>query len=67
MERRHDREQRDLNDYYAPSEPLSNAEALAHRRDMTAAFHSLPHKAGRAYEALHASLTGAPNLESPRV
>lgn len=54
-------EQRDLHDYYAPTIPLTEKEALAHRTAMTRAFPSLPQKAGRAYQAVQAAIDGAPN------
>ena len=54
-------EQRDLHDYYAPTIPLTEKEALTHRSEMTKAFPSLPQKAGRAYQAIHAAIDGTPN------
>lgn len=54
--------QHDLHDFYAPSELLTDAEALAHRAAMTNAFPSLPQKAGRAFGALSAHLEGRPSL-----
>lgn len=53
--------QRDLHDYFAPTVPMSDRDALTHRKMMTKAFPSLPQKAGRAVEALRASLEGRPN------
>ncbi|GAB3155969.1 hypothetical protein GCM10027058_29270 [Microbacterium neimengense] len=53
--------QRDLHDFYAPAVAMSDDEALEYRKAMTAAFHSLPHSAGRAVVALRASLNGLPN------
>lgn len=47
--------QHDLHDYYAPTEPLSDADALKHRAAMTKAFPSLPQKAGRAFQMLIAA------------
>ena len=44
--------QHDLHDFYAPTEPLSDADALEHRVAMAKAFPSLPQKAGRALQAL---------------
>lgn len=44
--------QHDLHDFYAPTEPLSDADALKHRTAMTKAFPSLPQKAGRAQALL---------------
>ncbi|GAB2513273.1 hypothetical protein [Paramicrobacterium agarici] len=44
--------QHDLHDFYAPTEPFSDAEALKHRAVMTKGFPSLPQKAGRALQAL---------------
>lgn len=54
--------QLDLHDYYAPSIPITDDQALRHRAAMTKAFPSLPQKAGRAYEALRAAVDGKPNL-----
>lgn len=42
-------EQWALHDYYAPSKPLSDPEALEHRRAMTKAQSYLPSRAGKAY------------------
>lgn len=53
--------QRDLHDFFAPSEGLTDNEALAHRKGMTKASPSLPQKAGRAYEAVLAHQEGRPN------
>ena len=53
--------QRDLHDYFAPSVPMTDHEALDHRKQMTKAFPALPQKAGRDFEALRASLEGRPN------
>lgn len=44
--------QHDLHDFYVPTEPFSDAEALMHHAVMTKAFPSLPQKAGRALQAL---------------
>lgn len=44
--------QHDLHDFYAPTEPLSDAEALKHRTAMTEAYPALPQKAGRAFQTL---------------
>lgn len=44
--------QHDLHDFYAPTEPFSDTEALKHRAAMAKAFPSLPQKAGRALQAL---------------
>lgn len=44
--------QHDLHDFYAPTELLSDADALKHRAAMTKAFPSLPQKAGRALQTL---------------
>ena len=41
---------------------LTDREAVAHRSAMTKTFPSLPHSAGRAFEALRASLEDRPNL-----
>lgn len=54
-------EQRDLHDYYAPSVPFTEKEALTHRSEMTRAFPSLPQKAGRAYQAIQTAIDGTPN------
>ena len=54
-------QQLDLHDYYAPSVPLADQQALTHRSEMTKAFPSLPQKAGRAYQALRAAVDGTPN------
>ena len=53
--------QRDLHDYFAPAVSMSDRDALAHRKQMTEAFPSLPQKAGRAFEGLRASFEGRPN------
>lgn len=53
--------QRDLHDYFAPTVPMTDRDALAHRKKMTKAFPSLPQKAGRDFEALRANLEGRPN------
>lgn len=53
--------QRDLHDYFAPTVPMTDRDALAHRKQMTRAFSSLPQKAGRDFEALCASLERRPN------
>jgi hypothetical protein len=53
--------QRDLHDYFAPTVPMSDHDALAHRKQITKAFPSLPQKAGRDFEALRASLEGRLN------
>ncbi len=53
--------QHDLHDFFAPTEPFSDVEALKHRATMAKAFPSLPQKAGRDFEALRASLAGRPN------
>lgn len=63
--------QHDLHDFYAPTEPLSDADALKHRAAMTRAFPSLPQKAGRAFQMLIAvrelkALRGAEARTSPR-
>ena len=50
-----------LHDYFAPSVPMTDREALDHRKQMTKSFPSLPQKAGRDFEALRASLEGRPN------
>jgi hypothetical protein len=54
-------QQLDLHDYFAPAAPFTNQEALAHRREMTIAFPSLPQKAGRAFMPLRAAEDGTPN------
>lgn len=54
-------EQRDLHDYYAPSVPFTDKEALTQRSAMTKAFPSLPQKAGRAYQAIQVVVDGTPN------
>jgi len=54
-------EQRDLHDYYAPTVPFTEKEALAHRTAMTKAFPSLPQKVGRAYQAIQVAVDGNPN------
>lgn len=54
-------EQRDLHDYYAPSVPMTEREALTHRSEMTKAFPSLPQTAGRAFQAISAAIDGMPN------
>ena len=53
-------QQRDLHDYYAPAEPLTDEQALAHRAAMTEAFPALPQKAGRAMQALIAARDAPP-------
>ena len=53
--------QLDLHDYYAPSREMWDDDAITHRDAMAKAFPSLPQKAGRAFEALRASLDGEPN------
>lgn len=53
--------QHDLHDYFAPTVPMTDHDALAHRKQMTETFPSLPQKAGRDFEALCASLGGRPN------
>jgi len=54
--------QRDLHDYYAPSVPISEKQALRHRAEITKAFPSLPQKAGRAYQAIRAAKDKTPNM-----
>ena len=54
-------DQLDLHDYYVPSVPITDDEALRHRAEMTKAFSSLPQKAGRAFVALCAAVDGSPN------
>ena len=51
----------DLHDFYAPAEPMTDLEATRHRAAMTKAFPSLPQKAGRAYQAIRAAVSGLPN------
>lgn len=53
--------QRDLHDYFAPTVSMTDRDALAHRKQMTKFFPSLPQKAGRDFEALRSSLEGRPN------
>ena len=53
--------QRDLHDYFAPSVTFTDKEALTHRDEMTKAFPSLPQKAGRALQAIHAAVDDTPN------
>jgi hypothetical protein len=53
--------QRDLHDFYAFTMPMSDDDALAHRTEMTVAFPSLPHSAGRALGALRAHAKGRPH------
>lgn len=53
--------QRDFHDYFAPTVPMTDREALDHRKQITEAFPALPQKAGRDFEALRASLEGRPN------
>ena len=53
--------QRALHDYFAPTVTMTDRDALAHRKQMTRAFPSLPQKAGRDFEALRASLEGRSN------
>jgi hypothetical protein len=54
-------QQLDLHDYFAPAVPLTDQQAVRHRDEMTEAFLSLPQKAGRAYQALRATIDGTPN------
>ena len=54
--------QRELHDFYAPTVYMTDEDAVAHRMAMTKTFPSLPHSAGRAFEALRASLEDRPNL-----
>lgn len=54
--------QRELHDFYAPTIYMTDEDAVAHRKAMTKTFPSLPHSAGRAFEALRASLEDRPNL-----
>lgn len=53
--------QRDLHDFFAPTELLTDKQAHQHRKKVSKAFPSLPQKAGRAYEALSAYREGRPN------
>lgn len=54
--------QRELHDFYAPTVYMTDEDAVAHRKAMTKTFPSLPHCAGRAFEALRANLEDRPNL-----
>lgn len=58
--------QRDLHDYYAPSVPFTDQEALTHREQMTEAFPPLPQKAGRAYQAVCSAVDGNSIIDSYR-
>lgn len=53
--------QRELHDFYAPTVFMTDEDAVAHRAAMTKAFPALPQSAGRAFEALRASLEDRPN------
>lgn len=53
--------QRDLHDFFALTEPLTEAEVLQHRKEMSKAFPALPQQAGRAYEVVLAHHDGRPN------
>lgn len=53
--------QLDLHDYYFPSREMWDDVAITHRDAIVKAFPSLPQKAGRALEALRASLEGESN------
>ncbi len=53
--------QLDLHDYYAPSREMWDDDAITHRDAVAKQFPSLPQKAGRALEALRASLEGESN------
>lgn len=55
-------EQHDLHDYYVPSIPITDEQALRHRVEMTKSFPSLPQKAGKAYKAIRAAVYGHPNV-----
>lgn len=59
--------QRDLHDFFAPSEGLTDTQVLAHRKEITKAFPSLPQSAGRACETVLAHHEGRPNktVEDP--
>ena len=46
------KDQRYLYDFFRPSEVLTDAELLAHRKAVTAKHPSLPHQAGRALKHL---------------
>lgn len=54
-------QQLDLHGYFAPSVPFTEQQAVRHRNAMTAAFPSLPQKAGRAYQAFRAAIADTPN------
>ena len=53
--------QLDLHDYYTPSREMWDDDAITHRDAIAKEFPSLPQKAGRALEALRASLDGEAN------
>ena len=54
--------QLDLHQYYAPAKELWDDDAIAHRVAIAKQHPSLPQRAGRAFEALCASIDGTPNL-----
>jgi hypothetical protein len=54
-------QQLDLHDYFAPSVPLTDQQAVRHRDEITEAFPSLPQKAGRAYHAFRSAVDGSLN------
>jgi hypothetical protein len=54
-------QQLDLHDFYAPSIPITEQQALTHRVEITESFPSLPQTAGRAFKALHDHIDDKPN------
>ena len=46
------KDQRHLHDFFRPSETLTEAELLAHRKAVTTKYPNLPHQAGRASKHL---------------
>lgn len=62
-------EQWALHDYYVPSKPLSDPEALEHRRAMSKSQSSLASRAGKAYARLtsyHAAYVPRPQPRPPK-
>lgn len=53
--------QRDLHDFFAPTVSMTDEYAVTYRVRMTKARPALPQSAGRAFEALRASLEDRPN------
>lgn len=53
--------QRDLHDFFAPTVSMTDEYAVTYRVQMTKAHPALPQSAGRAFEALRASLEHRPN------